>query len=140
MAGVDKALKSMLDINVKSYMYVLNYTLQGLNLPKWYGVPHNTEYLLASGAPFMDHRFYPSELKLEYAQWTESDRNMSLFFMVSVDGGLLPLKMIFILLFTWKNHRPVGRISQNTTIQLQTTFSTSSFGSQWTEFSSSTCR
>lgn len=83
MAGVDKALKNLLDVNVKSYMYVLNYTLQGLNLPKWYGVPHNTEYLLASGAPFMDHRFYPSQLKLEYAQWTEADRNMSLFFMVS---------------------------------------------------------
>lgn len=83
VAGVDKALKNLLDVNVKSYMYVLNYTLQGLNLPRWYGVPHNTEYLLASGAPFMDHRFYPSELKLEYAQWTEADRNMSLFFMVS---------------------------------------------------------
>lgn len=84
VAGVDKILKNLVNTNVINYMYVLNYTLQGLNLPKWYGVPHNTEYLLVSGAPFMDHKFYPSELKLEYAQWTEADRNMSLFFMVCV--------------------------------------------------------
>lgn len=43
VAGVDKATKILVDSPVKTYMYVLNYTLQGLNLPKWYGVPHDTE-------------------------------------------------------------------------------------------------
>ena len=41
------------------------------------GVPHDTEYLLATGAPFMDPRFFPSALELEKAEWTEADRNMS---------------------------------------------------------------
>ena len=112
LAGVDKILKLLVANNVRSYMYVLNYTLQGLSLPEWYGkcfkiflnngtndhnlliyrlfecftclgVPHDTEFLLASGAPFMDYRFYPAELKLNQARWTEADRNMSSFFMQS---------------------------------------------------------
>ena len=41
------------------------------------GVPHDTEYLLATGAPFMDPRFFPSALQLEKAEWTDADRNMS---------------------------------------------------------------
>lgn len=73
----DKMVKLMLKNNVKTYMYVLNYTIQGLNLPDWMGVPHDTEYLLASGAPFMDPRFYPTALMLDKATWTEADRNMS---------------------------------------------------------------
>lgn len=67
----------MVNNSVTTYMYMLNYTIQGLGLPTWLGVPHDTEYLLASGAPFMDPRFYPKAYKLEMAQWTESDRNMS---------------------------------------------------------------
>lgn len=31
----------------------------------------------------MDYRFYPAELKLNEARWTEADRNMSSFFMQS---------------------------------------------------------
>lgn len=31
----------------------------------------------------MDYRFYPAELKLNQARWTEADRNMSSFFMQS---------------------------------------------------------
>ncbi|OTF72032.1 neuroligin-4, Y-linked-like protein [Euroglyphus maynei] len=73
----DKMVKLMLKNNVVTYMYMLNYTIQGLNLPSWIGVPHDTEYLLASGAPFMDPRFYPKALKLDLAQWTEQDRNIS---------------------------------------------------------------
>ncbi|KAJ6221357.1 hypothetical protein RDWZM_007169 [Blomia tropicalis] len=76
-AGNDKMVKLMLNNSVVTYMYLLNYTIQGLNLPDWIGVPHDTEYLLASGAPFMDPRFYPTALKLDQAKWTDSDRNMS---------------------------------------------------------------
>lgn len=111
MAGVDKALKTLIDTNVKSYLYVLNYTLQGLNLPRWYGVPHNSEYLLVSGAPFMDHRFYPSELNLEYAQWTEADRNMSLFFMASWANFAKysnPTPNSILNVYLWK---PVDRVN-----------------------------
>src|SRR5882757_3749534 len=45
------------------------------------GVPHDSEFLLASGAPFMEARFYPSAFKLDRARWTESDRNISQLFM-----------------------------------------------------------
>lgn len=82
-------------------MYLLNFTLEGLNLPDWLGmfclpckfvklkslfqtgVPHDTEFLLAAGAPFMDPRFFPNALKLNLAQWTDSDRNMSQLIMES---------------------------------------------------------
>ena len=76
-AGNDKMVKLMLKNSVRTYMYVLNYTLEGLNLPDWLGVPHDAEYLLASGAPFMDPRFYPEGLNLKSAKWTDADRNMS---------------------------------------------------------------
>ncbi|RWS27463.1 neuroligin-4: Y-linked-like protein [Leptotrombidium deliense] len=82
-AGNDKMVRLMLKNRIKTYMYVLNYTLEGLQNPDWIGVSHDTEYLLASGAPFMDKLFYPSYLKLQDVVWTESDRNMSQFFMES---------------------------------------------------------
>lgn len=37
LAGVDKIAKLLIANNVRTYMYVLNYTLQGLALPDWYG-------------------------------------------------------------------------------------------------------
>lgn len=46
-------------------------------------VPHDTEYFLITGAPFMDPKLYPSILNLEEARWTEADRNLSQFFMAS---------------------------------------------------------
>ncbi|CAG2111725.1 unnamed protein product, partial [Medioppia subpectinata] len=82
-AGNDKMVKLMLKNNVRTYMYALNYTIEGLNLPHWMGVPHDTEYLLASGAPFMDPRFFPAALNLNLADWTEADRNMSQLIMES---------------------------------------------------------
>ena len=36
-AGNDKMVKLMLNNSVPTYMYLLNYTLQGLNLPDWLG-------------------------------------------------------------------------------------------------------
>ncbi|XP_022241664.1 cholinesterase-like isoform X1 [Limulus polyphemus] len=83
VAPNDKMLKLMLQKGVETYMYVLNYTFEGLEelRPEWIGVPHDTEYLLITGAPFMDYNFYPSSLKLSEAKWTQADRNMSRFFM-----------------------------------------------------------
>ncbi|XP_023230746.1 acetylcholinesterase-like [Centruroides sculpturatus] len=77
----DKMIKLLLNNKIKTYMYVLNYTAEGLQKPKWHGIPHDSEYIFITGAPFMDPQFYPSYLKLNEANWTEADRNMSQFFM-----------------------------------------------------------
>lgn len=37
----------------------------------------DAEYLLLSGAPFLDPKYYPEYLNLKDARWTEEDRNMS---------------------------------------------------------------
>jgi hypothetical protein len=37
-AGNDKMVKLTLENDVRTYMYVLNYTIQGLNLPEWIGM------------------------------------------------------------------------------------------------------
>lgn len=82
VAGHDKMVKLMLKKEVPTYAYVLNYTIEGLVLPEpWMGVPHDTEYLLVSGAPFLDAKYFPSYYNLREARWTEMDRNMSQFFM-----------------------------------------------------------
>ena len=83
VSGVDKMVKLLLKNNIKTFMYVLNYTLDGLPASDWNAVPHDSEYFLAAGAPFMDHRFFPSDHKLKDATWSEADRNMSQFFMES---------------------------------------------------------
>ena len=81
VAGVDKMMKLMVKNKIKTYMYVLNYTIESLNWPRWMGVPHDTEYFLISGAPFMDDQFYPKMYHLDRVKWKEDDRNMSTFFM-----------------------------------------------------------
>lgn len=82
VAGHDKIVKLLLSKRVPTYSYVLNYTIQGLVQPEpWMGVPHDTEYFLASGAPFLDAKYFPSIFNLKEARWTEMDRNMSQFFM-----------------------------------------------------------
>lgn len=82
LAGHDKIVKSMLNKRVPTYAYVLNYTIEGLVLPQpWMGVPHDSEYFLLSGAPFMEPKYFPSIYNLKDARWTEMDRNMSQFFM-----------------------------------------------------------
>lgn len=84
VAGHDKIIKYMLKNEVPTYAYVLNYTIEGLIQPHpWMGVPHDTEYFLASGAPFLDAKYFPSIYNLKDARWTEMDRNMSQFFMES---------------------------------------------------------
>lgn len=37
VGGVDKMVKLMLKNQIKTYMYVLNYTIEGLTIPKWMG-------------------------------------------------------------------------------------------------------
>lgn len=82
VAGHDKIVKAMLRKQVPTYSYVLNYTIEGLFQPRpWMGVPHDTEYFLVSGAPFLDAKYFPPIYKLQDAQWTEMDRNMSQLFM-----------------------------------------------------------
>ena len=36
-SGNDKMVKLLLKNDVRTYMYVLNYTIEGLNLPEWIG-------------------------------------------------------------------------------------------------------
>jgi len=82
VAGHDKIVKSMIKKGVPTYSYVLNYTIEGLVQPEpWMGVPHDTEYFLVSGAPFLDPKYFPSIYNLKDAHWTEMDRNMSELFM-----------------------------------------------------------
>lgn len=82
IAGHDKIVKSLLTKRVPTYSYVLNYTIEGLVQPEpWMGVPHDTEYFLLSGAPFLEAKYFPSIYNLKDARWTEMDRNMSQFFM-----------------------------------------------------------
>ncbi|GIY30471.1 neuroligin-4, Y-linked [Caerostris extrusa] len=59
----------------------MNYTFQGYALPLKDIVSPDVDHLLLTGAPFMNHKFYPSYLKLNAAKWTEADRNMSQFMM-----------------------------------------------------------
>lgn len=82
VAGHDKIVKALLTKRVPTYAYVLNYTIEGLVQPEpWMGVPHDTEYFLLSGAPFLEAKYFPSIYNLKDARWTEMDRNMSQFFM-----------------------------------------------------------
>lgn len=82
IAGHDKIVKALLTKRVPTYSYVLNYTIEGLVQPEpWMGVPHDTEYFLLSGAPFLEAKYFPSIYNLKDARWTEMDRNMSQFFM-----------------------------------------------------------
>lgn len=68
-------------------------------------IPHDTEYYLITGAPFMDSKLYPSMLNLEVARWTEADRNLSQFFMASwanfakTGYKILHFLVLFIIIF-----------------------------------------
>lgn len=54
--------------NVPVYLYVLNTTIEAFELPEWRRVPHDTEYLWLTGAPFMDvgklHGLFDSLIQL----------------------------------------------------------------------------
>lgn len=80
-APSDNIIKLLLDQKVPVYIYVMNTTVEALNLPEWRKVPHNIELYFLTGAPFMDIEFFPSKWKLQREMWTPNDRNMSHFFM-----------------------------------------------------------
>lgn len=77
----DKMIKLLVEQNVPVFMYVLNTTVEALNLPEWRKYPHDIEHLFLTGAPFMDVEFLPKEANYDRLMWTENDRNMSYFFM-----------------------------------------------------------
>nr|XP_003699366.1 PREDICTED: neuroligin-4, Y-linked isoform X1 [Megachile rotundata] len=81
VAPFDKIAKLLVEKRVPTYLYVLNTTVEALKLPQWRRVPHNTELLWLTGAPFMDVEFFPEKWKLQRDMWTDNDRNMSHFFM-----------------------------------------------------------
>ncbi|XP_044006452.1 neuroligin-4, X-linked isoform X3 [Aphidius gifuensis] len=81
VAPFDKIAKLLIEKKIPVYLYVLNTTVETLNLPHWNRVPHDTEYLWLTGAPFMDSEFFPDKYKIDRDKWSENDRNMSHFFM-----------------------------------------------------------
>jgi len=80
-APVDQMVKLMLEQKVPVYMYVLNTTVEALNLPQWRKYPHDIERYFLTGAPFLDIEFFPKKDHLQRNMWTDNDRNMSHFFM-----------------------------------------------------------
>ncbi|KAH8325093.1 hypothetical protein KR074_010616 [Drosophila pseudoananassae] len=80
-APVDQMVKLLLEQKVPVYMYVLNTTVEALNLPQWRKYPHDIERYFLTGAPFMDTEFFPKKEHLQRNMWTDNDRNMSHFFM-----------------------------------------------------------
>nr|CAI5843480.1 unnamed protein product [Callosobruchus analis] len=80
-APMDKIVKLLVQQDVPVYIYVLNTTIESLNLEEWRKVPHNIEHYLLCGAPFLDVEMLPSRERFKRDQWTRNDRNMSHFFM-----------------------------------------------------------
>ncbi|XP_060666531.1 acetylcholinesterase [Drosophila nasuta] len=80
-APVDQMVKLLLEQKIPVYMYVLNTTVEALNLPQWRKYPHDTEHYFLTGAPFLDTEFFPKKEHLQRNMWTDNDRNMSHFFM-----------------------------------------------------------
>ncbi|KAK0161578.1 hypothetical protein PV327_010035 [Microctonus hyperodae] len=81
VAPFDKMAKLLVDQQIPVYLYVLNTSIEALHLPDWRRVPHDTEYLWLTGAPFMDVEFFPEKWRVNREMWTDNDRNMSHFFM-----------------------------------------------------------
>ncbi|GIY83490.1 bile salt-activated lipase [Caerostris darwini] len=123
----DKMVKLLLQRDIRTYMYVLNNSLDGLKFvhgnPRSFWeemVPHDTEYYLVTGAPFMDPKLYPSSLSLEEAKWTEADRNLSLLFMTSWAnfakfGNPTPAKLFDSILWDPVDLKHMQYLSINTT-------------------------
>ncbi|XP_035225491.1 neuroligin-like protein glit-1 [Stegodyphus dumicola] len=122
----DKMLKLLLKRKIRTYTYVLNSSLEGLQSIKDHEhnifgdvVPHDTEYYFITGAPFMDPKLYPDGLNLQEAQWTERDRNMSQFFMTvwanfAKFGNPTPAK-VFDISWELTDSRNMQYLSINTT-------------------------
>ncbi|GBM06257.1 Neuroligin-4, Y-linked [Araneus ventricosus] len=120
VAPIDKTLELMLKNKAPTYAYVLNYTLQGYSLPIKDVVSPEIDYLLLSGAPFMNPKFYPSYLKLNQARWTEADRNMSQFMMeawanFAKEGNPTPYRLFNNILWKPINEKNYTYLNINAT-------------------------
>ncbi|GFY64683.1 neuroligin-4, Y-linked [Trichonephila inaurata madagascariensis] len=120
VSPIDKTLQLMLKNRVPTYAYVLNYTLQGYSLPLKDIVSTDVDYLLLSGAPFMNPKLYPSYLNLHQARWTEEDRNMSQFMMeawanFAKDGNPTPYRLFNTILWKPINEKNYTYLNLNAT-------------------------
>ncbi|XP_072752354.1 neuroligin-4, Y-linked-like, partial [Anoplolepis gracilipes] len=57
VAPYDKIAKLLVERHIPTYLYVLNTSIESLNLPKWTRVSHDTELLWLTGVSFMDSNF-----------------------------------------------------------------------------------
>ncbi|XP_076290368.1 carboxyl ester lipase-like protein Gli isoform X1 [Lasioglossum baleicum] len=123
VAPFDKVAKLLVEQHVPTFLYVLNTTIEALKLPQWRRVPHDTELLWLTGAPFMDVEFFPQKWKLKRDMWTDNDRNMSHFFMKAYSnfatfGNPTPSQILGL-------HMEVARQGQLRYLNINTTFNSS---------------
>ncbi|XP_015598992.1 acetylcholinesterase isoform X2 [Cephus cinctus] len=123
VAPFDKVAKLLVEQKVPVYLYVLNTTIEALNLPLWRRVPHDTEHFWLTGAPFMDTEFFPQKWRLKRDMWTENDRNMSYFFMkayanFATYGNPTPAQILGL-------HFDVAKQGQLRYLNINTTFNSS---------------
>jgi len=91
-APQDAIVKTLVRNRVDTFTYVQNTTVEALRLPWWRHITHNLEHYFLSGAPFMDPVFFPEDRQISRHLWTESDRNMSEFFIFALSN------------FSWYGH------------------------------------
>ncbi|KAJ8687074.1 hypothetical protein QAD02_022868 [Eretmocerus hayati] len=125
VAPFDKIAKLLVENRVPVYLYVLNTTIEAFDLPVWRRVPHDTEHLLLTGAPFMDTEFFPEKLRLKRDMWTDNDRNMSHLLMkayanFATYGNPTPSQILGL-------HFDLAKFGQLNYLNLNTTFNSSIF-------------
>ncbi|XP_078046974.1 carboxyl ester lipase-like protein Gli isoform X2 [Augochlora pura] len=123
VAPFDKMAKLLVEKGVPTYLYVLNTTIEALKLPQWRRVPHDTELLWLTGAPFMDVEYFPEKWKLKRDMWTDNDRNMSHFFMQAYSnfatyGNPTPSQILGL-------HMEVAKQGQLRYLNINTTYNSS---------------
>ncbi|KAI4483690.1 hypothetical protein M0804_007950 [Polistes exclamans] len=123
VAPFDKIAKLLVEKHVPTYLYVLNTTTEAFKLPHWRRVPHDTELLWLTGAPFMDVEFFPEKWRLKRDMWTDSDRNMSRFFLKAYSnfaryGRPTPSQILGL-------HFDVAKYGQLKYLNINTTFNSS---------------
>ncbi|XP_018303995.1 neuroligin-4, Y-linked isoform X1 [Mycetomoellerius zeteki] len=123
VAPYDKIAKLLVERHVPTYLYVLNTSIESFYLLEWARVPHDTELLWLTGAPFMDVEFFPQKWRLKRIMWTDSDRNMSHFFMMAYSnfakyGNPTPSQILGL-------HFDPARYGQLRYLNINTTFNSS---------------
>ncbi|XP_014480314.1 PREDICTED: acetylcholinesterase isoform X2 [Dinoponera quadriceps] len=123
VAPYDKIAKLLVEKLVPTYLYVLNTSVESFKAQHWARVPHDTEHLWLTGAPFMDVEFFPQRLKLSRDVWSDNDRNMSHFFMkaysnFATNGNPTPSQILGL-------HFDLARYGQLRYLNINTTFNSS---------------